>query len=306
MHTSFVRGQRALALALLAASAVTTLTGSAHAALVYGVTEQDVLLSWDSATPGTIANGVAITGLAQNETIQGIDFRPAGGAMFALGSQNRLYTINQTTGVATLVGAGPFSPGLNGSNFGFDFNPTVDRIRVVSNADQNFRLHPDTGAVAGSDTNLAYIAGDTNFGDNPNVTHAAYTNNFAGATTTTLYGIDTGLDVLVRQGGVDGSPSPNLGELTTIGSLGINVAEDGGFDIFSPVGGGNTAYAALRPTGESVSYFYTISLTTGTATLVGEIGGGVNIRAMTVVIPGPGGLAVLAAGLLLGKRRRRN
>jgi hypothetical protein len=287
--------------AIAGAMVVASVSSSAHAALVYGVTEQDILLSWDSATPGTIVNGAAITGLAQNETIHGIDFRPADGTMYALGSHSRLYTINVTTGTATLVGAG-FSPALNGGNFGFDFNPTVDRIRVVSNADQNFRLNPLTGGVAGTDTNLAYIAGDPNFAANPNVTHAAYTNNFAGATTTTLYGIDAGLDILVRQGGVDGTPSPNLGGLSTIGALGINVAEDGGFDILSV--GGDVAYAALRPVGSSVSNFYTINLNTGAATLVGEIGGGVNIRAMTV-IPTPGAIGLLLVGGLLASRRRR-
>jgi hypothetical protein len=71
----------------------------------------------------------------------------------------------------------------------------VDRIRVVSDVDQNLRLNPDTGAVI-VDTPLAYKSGDPNFGKNANVVHAAYTNSFKGATTTTLYVLDTGLDVL--------------------------------------------------------------------------------------------------------------
>jgi hypothetical protein len=297
-------GAGAVACAMLS---VALAPGAAHAALVYGVTEQDVLLSWDTSSPGTIQNGVTITGLASNETVQAIDFRPADNTLFAVGSHSRLYTINVTTGAATLVGGG-FSPPLNGGNFGFDFNPTVDRIRVVSDADQNFRLNPLTGGLAGTDTNLAYVAGDPNFGNNPNVVHSAYTNNFAGAATTTLYGIDTGLDVLVRQGSVGGSPqSPNGGGLTTIGSLGINVGEDGGFDILFTAAGGDVAYAALRPTSSSVSNFYSINLNTGAATLIGEIGGGVNIRAMSIVIPAPGALACMLAafGVALGKGRRR-
>ena len=54
-------------------------------------------------------------------------------------------------------------------------------------------------------------------GCSPNVTASAYTNNFAGATTTTLYGIDTNLDILVTQGN-------NTGTLGTIGPLGVNVS----------------------------------------------------------------------------------
>jgi hypothetical protein len=61
------------------------------------------------------------------------------------------------------VGAsGQFS--LNGSSFGFDFNPTVDRIRVQSDADQNLRLNPATGALAATDTTLSFAVGDTNQG----------------------------------------------------------------------------------------------------------------------------------------------
>jgi hypothetical protein len=31
--------------------------------------------------------------------------------------------------------------------FPIDFNPVVDRIRIMSDAGQNLRVHPDTGAV---------------------------------------------------------------------------------------------------------------------------------------------------------------
>ena len=44
-----------------------------------------------------------------------------------------------------------FAPLLDGTEFGVDFNPQVDRLRVVSNSGQNLRLHPDTGAVAAVD-----------------------------------------------------------------------------------------------------------------------------------------------------------
>src|SRR5262245_31375538 len=116
-----------------------------------------------------------------------IDFRPATGQLFGLGSTSRLYTINSTTGVATVVNTaimpGPFNPPLSGSDFGTDFNPTVDRFRVVTDADQNLRLSPVTGAVVGVDTALSYASGDLNFGANPNVVGSAYTNSVAGATT---------------------------------------------------------------------------------------------------------------------------
>jgi hypothetical protein len=293
-----LRAGRALGVAAICASAI-FIHNSARAEMVFGVTQQDILLTWDSSSPNAIQSGIAITGLAQNETIQGIDFRPATGQLYAIGSHSNLYVINPATGAATQVNGGannPLNPPLNGSNFGFDFNPDVDLIRITSNADQNLSVNPITGAVAAIDTSLAYAAGDANFGVNPNVTHSAYRNAIIGGPPTTLFGIDAGLDVLVIQ-----NPA-SAGQLTTVGLLGINIAEDGGFDISSV---STMAYAALRPTNQSVSYFYAINLSTGQANLLGQIGGGVNIRAMTVAIPGPSALVALAFGVMFVGRRRR-
>ena len=140
----------------------------------------------------------------------------------------------------TVVGA-QFTTLLNGGAFGFDFNPTVDRIRVTSDAVENLRLNPDTGTVT-VDVNL-------NPG-NPNVVGSAYTNNFAGATTTTLYDIDSNLDILAIQN------PPNNGTLNTVGSLGLNTSDLVGFDISQQ---NPTAYASLTVGG--ISAFYTINLT---------------------------------------------
>src|SRR4029079_18534350 len=98
---------------------------------------------FDSATPGTISTPVAITGLQTSETLVGIDVRPSDGLLYGVGSTSRLYTIHTVSGVATQVGTGTFAPALSGTNFGVDFNPVTDRLRVVSDADQNFRLNPN-------------------------------------------------------------------------------------------------------------------------------------------------------------------
>jgi hypothetical protein len=215
-------------------------------------------LSFDSATPGTITSNVQVTGLQTGETLLGIDFRPATGALYALGSTSRLYELNTTTGAAKLIGPGAFTPALSGTRFGFDFNPTVDRIRVTSDADQNIRLNPDTGAVAATDTNLQFAAGDPHAGANPNVVGSAYSNNFAGATVTVLYDIDSGVDALVIQN------PPNGGTLNTVGALGIDASNDVGFDISGVTG---AAYATISPN------LYSINLQSGLATLIGVIGG---------------------------------
>lgn len=262
--------------------------------LVYGVTLNQTLVSFNSNTPATLLSGVAISGLQANESVQGIDFRPATGELYALGSFSRLYRVNTTTGAATQVG-GVLSTPLNGSSFGFDFNPTVDRIRVVSDVDQNLRLHPVTGAVASVDGSLAYVAGDPNFGANPNVVAAAYTNSFAGALTTTLYVLDTHLDILAIQN------PPNAGGLVTVGSLGTDLSDMASFDISGTSG---VAYAAVRDVLLARTTFWTINLSNGSASMIGEVGGGAILTAMAVV-PTPGAATLLGLALISTSRRRR-
>jgi trimeric autotransporter adhesin len=251
-------------------------------ATMFALTSNNTLLSFNPGLPSIINSTVNISGLAQGESIVGIDFRPANGQLYALSSASQLYTINPSTGAATRVGA-PLTTGVNGASFGFDFNPTVDRIRVVSNAEQDLRLNPNNAAVAGVDGALAYAATDVNAGQDPNIVGSAYTGNFSGSTMTTLYGIDSARDTLVTQGSVGSAPvSPNTGQLFTIGSLGIDTGDMVGFDI-APITVPNAtpatpaafaAFAALTPASGGMSTLYTINLATGAATWVGPIGGG--------------------------------
>ena len=249
--------------------------GTAMAAQIFGVDAANNLVRFDSAAPGTIKTSQPIQGLAAGETILGMDFRPQDAALFVLGSTNRLYIIDYvsdpSTATATPVGnSGSFT--LNGTAFGFDFNPTVDRIRVVSNTDQNLRLNPNDGSLTATDTALAYASGDPNAAANPNIVGSAFTNNFVGATTTTLYGIDSNLDILVIQN------PPNAGQLNTVGPLGVNVSDNVGFDI---EGSSSTGFMAVVPVG-GVEQLFTVDLSTGAATLVGTIGSGTPLQGIAV------------------------
>ena len=284
----------------------------AQADTLIGLTTTGGLVSFDSNTPGTVSPFLAISGLLSGESILAIDRRPANGLLFGLGSTSRLYTINTATGSATAVGVA-FAPSLTGTAFGMDFNPTVDRIRVVSSDTSNFRLNPNTGAIVGIDSPLTYVLGDSGAGVTPRIVGSAYTNNFDGAAVTTLFGIDSNRDVLVMQGGVNGVPSPNGGTLTTIGSgLGFNTSDLVGFDISGTSG---TAFAAMTPATGGASQLFTINLTTGAATLVGTIGTGltlVDIAAdvgSTPAVPETSSFALLIIGVpivfALGRRYRK-
>src|SRR5512145_3060389 len=83
---------------------------------LYGMTTSNKLLTFSSANPKTIISRLRVTGLQSNEELLGIDFRPATGQLYALGS-SRLYVIDVQTGAATPVGPGPFSPALEGKAF---------------------------------------------------------------------------------------------------------------------------------------------------------------------------------------------
>ncbi|MGH7493366.1 MAG: DUF4394 domain-containing protein [bacterium] len=244
---------------------------------LYGVDINGNLLRFGSMNPGVIANSYTINGLQIGESILGIDFRPLDRRLFALGSMSRIYVIDTLSGAAIQVGPTPFTPLIAGNSFGFDFNPVPDRIRLHSNSGQDLRLNPDTGALAGTDSMLAYTLGDINAGILPNVSGTAYTNSRPGAITTTLYAIDSNLDVLTTL------PTPNNGQMSTLGTIGVNTSDLLGFDI---AGSDSMAYAAFfigDPSG--LSGLYTINLVTGAATMVGLIGTpGANapLRALTI------------------------
>jgi hypothetical protein len=274
MTTSFSKHSAMAVLFLFLAlfAARQTFAQAAANYVVFGVTTTNNLIRFNSSQPSTILRSVAITGLQAGENVVGLDFRPATGQLHALGSTSRLYRVDPFTGVATQVGsAGAFT--LSGTNFGFDFNPVPDRVRVSSDADQNLRLNPNDGTLTATDGTLAYAAGDPNAGQNPNIVASGYTNSFGGATATTLYDIDSNLDTLVIQN------PPNNGTLNTVGSLGLNVSGEAGLDINS---GNNTALAALQSGGGGNSSLYRINLSTGAATLIGQIGAGLIVRDVAI------------------------
>ena len=185
--------------------------------VAYTVSTSGMLQIFNPLAIGTVVSK-AITGLAAGESILGIDFRPLNGQLYGLASTSagaaKLYTFNLSSGVATPVGMG-FTLAAGITAVGFDFNPTVDKIRSFTNTGQNSRLNPIDGTIAATDGNL-------NPGT-PSITGATYTNNFAGATTTSLFVLDA--KTLYMQ-----SP-PNSGTLMNTGSLGLTNAIQNGFDI---------------------------------------------------------------------------
>lgn len=278
-----IRHALALAAATLLAACATPPTeplGPLAKETVQAVTASNQLIQFNAGQPQKTLSSRPLTGLAAGETLLGIDYRVAKGQLYGLGSTGQLYRIDTKTGAVTAVGT-PAGLPAGATEWGFDFNPTVDRIRVVSHTGFNLRLHPDTGAVVDADPNtpglqfdgrLQYDAADVNTSKPANVVAAGYTYNKDNDKITTNYALDGQLGVLVHQGskeGVQPAVSPNTGRLYTVGSLGVGAFDKATLDI-SDVS--NAAYAAITTGGKSS--WVRIDLATGKATRIGTVAGG--------------------------------
>ncbi len=277
--------------------------GVANAADIVGVTVQNNIVIFNQANPGTLISDVAVTGLNAGEQLLEIDLRPATGEIFGITSGNRLTRIDALTGVATPFAAA-FAPALADVRYGIDFNPTVDRIRVVGSNTNNRRLNPNTGgSVVASDTALTVFAST----DSPFAVSTAYSNSLAGvpAGSTRQFVIDSRRGELGEVGSMaGGNGSFNGGIITFIGGLGFGngmLSENLGFDIFGPTG---EAFVSVQSSLGGVSNFGTVNLASGAYFHIGTVGGGVALRSLTA-IPTPGAAVVLGLGGLLVARRRR-
>lgn len=252
---------KALTAALAAGTAVSALTLTAmpaNAALAQNcgtdrsagleavaLTANAQLLCVDVDNPGAARTIGKISGLDAGTALIGIDYRPENGKLYGVGKNGAIYTLSAKNAKATKVATMTLAPA--GSAFGVDFNPVVDRLRIVSDSGQNLRVDVTNGMTT-ADTELTNPVPPPGTGTQPasGITGAAYTNNDKVAktdTATTLFDLDTALDRVAIQ-----SPA-NAGTLAPTGKLGVDAATAGGFDIYSSLKGGqartNTGFAAI-------------------------------------------------------------
>lgn len=262
---------RILPLALLALAAP-----QAHALTAYAIAPPNVIVSFDTASPGT-ATVSFFSGIPAGETVIGADIRPLNGVLYAVTRDSsgtaRVYELPSgapavlrstlAADPADLTAPYTFLPAASG--YGVDFNPVPDRLRLTSTSGTNLRINVANGLVT---TDSALNPGT------PNVEASAYVNNYAGAVATTLFDIDTATDTLNQQN------PPNNGTLVQVGPLGVD-ATAANFDIAT--GATNLAFATLVVGGNTG--LYSINLVTGAATLIGNFAGNPAFTSLSVVSP---------------------
>lgn len=275
--------------------ALAALASATQAALLIGLTSSNELARIDT---GNIAGATrtAITGLAAGDRFVGIDTRPSNGLIYGLSLSNKIYTVDERSGVASFV-ADLSAPVINGAlGWGLDFNPVADfagatSFRVVNSAGNNYAINANTGVVGN-------LAGTIAAG----FSGVSYSNSVLFPTgappSTQLYYINSATDTLSVALGAFNTPTINL-----VGSLGIDVLNANGFEVLAD----GTAFAALNTdAGSSLTTgIYGIDLASGRARLLGEFNG--TLSGLTVsAVPEPGSLALFGLGLgLAGWMSRR-
>jgi Domain of unknown function (DUF4394) len=263
--------------ALAAAAATTALvigaaSSSSAAASVpslpaFGISADGKLMAaFTTDRPDTLNWFRRINGLVGDAAAIGIDFRVQDGLLYVVGDKGGVYTVKTppqvTDPVVTKVSQ--LTVTLYGTNFGVDFNPAADRLRIISDNGQNLAHNLNDHTT----TEQSVLTTPPSQAPTKAVTAAAYTNNdLHAATATTLYDINTGTDQLVIQ-----SP-PAEGKLVANGSLVADAALNAGFDIYSDLTAGKTTSVLgfatlLLPDGSAE--LRTVNLFTGETATIGQ------------------------------------
>lgn len=195
--------------------------GAVHGQWVYGLTMSNNLIRYWETDPSSSVTIGSISGTLPGHTLHGIDFRPADANLYAistnsLGTVGQLYSVNLTTAELSVIGTGfTLNNNTAANQLSMKFIPTQDQLRLVTSGGQNYRINPTTGLMIQEDSSL-------NPGS-PFIAGLGHSNNFVETTTTTLYAVEVrnGTIHLVTIGGLDGNPSPDAGQVFSIGSTGL-------------------------------------------------------------------------------------
>ncbi len=243
-------------MALMAGVAFAGFAGGAQAATLYALGLDNKMAKIDTDSR-KVTGTMAVRG-AEGKMLA-VAVRPADGKLYGLTDAGQIVTIDPATGMAKQVSR--LAEKLEfGARVAINFNPVVDRLRIVGINGANFRIHPDTGAVT-KDGALRYADGTAQAGQQPMVTAVAYSNHWAGTKETSLYTIDP------RLGQVNLQAPPNDGIQQPKVDAGMAMPYGVGFDILADGQGGNMGYIIAG------GKLHTLSIADAKLTTVGPITG---------------------------------
>ncbi|MFJ7213361.1 DUF4394 domain-containing protein [Amycolatopsis sp. NPDC098790] len=273
MKARIKRGIAAAAAVLSAAAGVSVATAGDSVAdaaglRAYGISADGTLMATFTTDRPQVLDWVrVVTGLSGDTALIGIDFRVQNNTLYGVGNLGGVYTITMPPVTVDVVvkKVSQLSVPLYGTNFGVDFNPAADRLRVISDNGQNLRHNLNDGTTIED----AILTTPPLTAPARGVTAGAYTNNDLNPdTATTLFDLNTTTDQVVIQ-----APANN-GTLSPTGALGVDAGPNAGFDIFSDLVNGKTvsatAFATIVPPGGPAT-LASVNLLTGAATPVGQL-----------------------------------
>lgn len=219
---------------------------------IFAISDNNVLLEFDSQTPSVIARATPITGLGAGEVMASIALHPGTEQLYGIpgGSRTPVYTIDRATGAATRVGPGvPFSFPLTKAN-GLAFDELNGYLRYTDESFGNYRIDPTTGLQLRNDAGQQGLA------------EIAYRPLNGNAANFAFFGINYLTDQFMRL-------DPERMTVISTGDLGVDTDRHVGLDI----GSDGTTYASLRVGG--VSKFGFIDAVNGHSFIeIGTIGDG--------------------------------
>lgn len=237
------------------------------------------LASFNTAVPTAMEAPVTLAGMLQGEELVAIARRPNNGFLYGVSvdgaGRTNLYAIHPARGLATalweslgyVTDDGVTPDPIVGTRFGAHASASTDVLRVVNDTGQNYRFNLDTSIRHDADVLVANAQMDGSLnGPTTRADSMLYTDNLLGATSVSLYAIDSAIDSMCI------ISAPNSGTLTDCVPLSRPVDAVYGFDILPGANGttagepvtSGVATAIIRLAGQTAERLASIDLTNGT------------------------------------------
>ena len=251
---------------------VTSASGLTADTRLYTISTSNELVTYRLGPPAEKLNVVQLSGLKESgERIVALDMHPKTGALYGVSDKGYLYRIDPATGDVSAVNTVSFANYLTGTMFSADFNPETGMLRIVTSDGRNIAINPDTGTVVSVNNSI--------YPSTAKINGIAYSRSGSGATSSTMPATNL-FDINTMDGKLY-TQSEMRGALTPVGSTGLIISGEGGFDMNDSGTGVAILNARMSTTyngsdksddlSEQAYRVYVINSRTGSATSFGRV-----------------------------------